>query len=277
MVSPLPVITLTTDFGTSDAYVGALKGVILSLNPAATIVDITHDVRPQEVVQGAFILGSTSPYFPEGTIHVAVVDPGVGTERRGLVLATPRALFVGPDNGLLSAALPDDARGTAPEPTEASPVPVPAGYRAVAITRREYMGESVSSTFHGRDVFAPVAAHLSLGVAPEEFGEGVASVLAFPPFRARRRPDGGLQGRVLHVDRFGNLVTDVREEDLSSGDMQVEVRGRVLRGLRQTYAGAEGLTALIGSSGHLEIALPNGSAADSLGARVGDAVVVMLA
>ncbi len=277
MVSPPPIITLTTDFGVSDAYVGALKGVILSLNPAATIVDITHEVQPQQVVQGAFILGSASPYFPEGTIHLAVVDPSVGTERRGLVLATPRAVFVGPDNGLLSAALPDDARQAAPVPGQASPVSLPEGYRAVAITRREYMRESVSSTFHGRDVFAPVAAHLSLGVAPEEFGEAVTFVLAFPPFRARRRPDGSLQGRVLHIDRFGNLVTDVCGEDLPTGDVQVEIGGRVLRGLRHTYAGAEGLTALIGSSGHLEIALPNGSAAASLGAHVGDPVVVMLA
>jgi hypothetical protein len=274
VVSPPPIITLTTDFGLSDAYVASLKGVILGLNPTAIIVDVSHDVRPQHVVQGAFILGSVTPYFPQGTIHMAVVDPGVGTERRGIVLVTPRAVFVGPDNGLLSAALPDDARPEAPVSSQASPLALPEGYNAFAITREQYMRESVSSTFHGRDVFAPVAAHLSLGVPAEEFGERVASIVAFPPFRARRQPDGSLHGRVLHIDRFGNLVTDVREEDLPSSDVQVEIGGQVLRGVRRTYGGSEGLVALIGSSGFLEIALPNGSASALLGTQVGDQVVV---
>ncbi len=274
MVDPPPIITLTTDFGLSDAYVASLKGVILGLNPAATIVDVSHEVRPQQVVQGAFILGSASPYFPQGTIHLAVVDPGVGTERRGLVLVRPRAVFVGPDNGLLSAALPEDARTGAAEPWQASAVPLPEGYRAFAITRKKYMRDRVSTTFHGRDVFAPVAAHLSLGVPAREFGERATSILAFPPFRARCQPDGSLHGRVLHVDRFGNLVTDVREEDLPSGAVQVEIGGRVVNGLRRTYGEGEGLIALIGSSGFLEIALPNGSASALLGTQLGDQVVV---
>jgi S-adenosylmethionine hydrolase len=273
-VASPPIVTLTSDFGLRDPYVGAMKGVILDINPTATIVDVSHDVEPQRVVQGAFVLGVALPYFPRGTVHLAVVDPGVGGERRGLVLATPHGLFVGPDNGLLSPALPDDARAKATEPGQASAVPLPEGYRAFAITRRQYMREPVSSTFHGRDVFAPVAAHLSLGVAAEQFGERVDSVLAFPPFRARRRADGSLEGRVLHVDRFGNLVTDIRAEDLPAGDVRVDIGGRVIRGLSLTYEEAGGLAALVGSSGYLEVALPGGSAAAELKAGVGDPAMV---
>jgi S-adenosylmethionine hydrolase len=269
-----PIITLTSDFGLRDPYVAAMKGVILDINPTATMVDVSHDVEPQRVAQGAFVLGAALPYFPRGTVHLAVVDPGVGGERRGLVLATPRGLFVGPDNGLLSPALPDEARAGATEPGQASAVPLPEGHRAFAITRRQYMREPVSTTFHGRDVFAPVAAHLSLGVDAEESGERVDSVLAFPPFRARRRADGGLEGRVLHVDRFGNLVTDVRAEDLPAGGVWIEIGGQVIRGLRRTYEEAGGLAALVGSSGYLEVALPGGSAAAELGVDIGDPALV---
>ena len=170
MTAARPVITLTTDFGRSDHYVAAMKGVILGINPDATIVDISHAVRPQQVAEGAFLLQAVRPYFPTGTVHLAVVDPGVGTERRALVLATPDGFFVGPDNGVLSPALPDSAR---PRRSRAEPsaVPLPAGYTAVAIAERRYLREPVSDTFHGRDVFAPVAAHLTLGASLESFGE----------------------------------------------------------------------------------------------------------
>src|SRR3990172_9289887 len=155
---PAPVITLTTDFGLSDPYVASLKGVILSINPSATIVDITHAVQPQRIEQGAFLLALSWPYFPAGAIHIVVVDPGVGTERRAIALATPTGTFVGPDNGVLSAALPDEARDAAAK--EGRPVPLPPGTAAHLLANEDFQRTPISATFHGRDIFAPVAAHL---------------------------------------------------------------------------------------------------------------------
>jgi hypothetical protein len=273
-VDHAPIITLTTDFGLADPYVAAMKGVILSLNPAATIVDITHEVRPQQVVEGAFLLSQALPYFPPGTVHVIVIDPGVGTARRALAVATPEALLVGPDNGVLSAALPEEARRRAGSTTGPGMVTLPDGYRAAKLTRRRYMREPVSATFHGRDVFAPAAAHLSLGVGLEALGPAVKKIRALPPFRARRRADGVLAGRVLHVDRFGNLITDVRAEDLSTGRVEVLIGGQRIEGLARTYEEVSGVKALIGSAGYLEVARRGDSAAYWLGVDVGAGVLV---
>jgi S-adenosylmethionine hydrolase len=263
------IITLTTDFGLADAYAGAMEGVILSINPRAAIVDISHDVRPQSILQACFVTQSAWPYFPDGCVHVAVVDPGVGSDRRALAVETPRGLFVGPDNGVLSSALPREAR-----PPELAEIALPAGYRAFAITNPAYMRSEVSATFHGRDIFAPAAAHLSLGVEPDVLGEPVERVLSHPPLRARRRADGSLEARVLHIDRFGNVISDARREDLPEGRLAVEIAGPRIEGLTRTYADATGLAAIIGSAGYLEIALPRGSAADALGVNIGDAVLV---
>jgi S-adenosylmethionine hydrolase len=269
---PRPIVALLSDFGLADPYVAAMKGVVISLNPEAVLVDISHGVRPQAVEQGAFLLEQACPYFPPGTTFVAVVDPGVGTARRALALQTPRAFFLGPDNGLLSPALPEAARQQAAEGP--APVPLPAGYRAVAIENERYFRHPVSATFHGRDIFAPAAAHLTLGTPLEALGPPVEQVLALPPFRARPQPDGTLLGRVLHIDRFGNLVTSVRRQDLPSDRLEVEVCGRRVPGLVRTYAEAEGLCALIGSAGYLEVALPLGSAAAALGGDIGTSVLV---
>lgn len=274
MADSLPgIVTLTTDFGLSGPYVGAMKGVILSVNPRATIVDITHEVQPQRVEEGCFLLGAAWPHFPSGSVHVAVVDPGVGSERRGLAVATPAGFFVGPDNGVLSAALPDSARPRGFRGV-AKPVRLPQGYVAVAISNPDYVRQPLSQTFHGRDVFAPVAAHLTLGVEVDSFGERVASVLALPLFRAVRRADGSLAGRVIHVDRFGNLVTNIRAVDIGGSDVTVEVAGAVLHGLATTYGDGDDLVALIGSSGYLEVALPLGSAAQLLDVDVETPVTV---
>ena len=273
-VNRSPIITLTTDFGLADPYVAAMKGVILSLNPAATIVDITHQVRPQQVAQAAFLLGQALPYFPRGTIHVIVVDPGVGTARQALALATPEMLLVGPDNGVLSAALPEETRRRALPGPDPRGVELAEGYCAVALRRRRYMRKPVSATFHGRDVFAPAAAYLSLGMELEALGSAVRRVQALPPFRARRRPDGALEGRVLHVDRFGNLVTDVRAEDLLAGRIEVSIGGQRIEGLARTYEEGPDLKALVGSAGYLEVACRGGSAAYRLGVDVGAGVLV---
>jgi len=272
MGGPPPIITLTTDFGLQDPYVAAMKGAILTINSNARLVDVTHAIRPQAVQQAAFVLAAAWPYFPPGAIHVAVVDPAVGSPRRALALRTDTATFVGPDNGVLSAALPDGVRATAGD--SPSLVRLPAGYRVVSLTNERYFRSPVSSTFHGRDIFGPAAAHLSLGVALEEFGEPVEQIVALPPFRARRQPDGSLRGRVLHIDAFGNLVTDIRVEDLPSRNAVVEVADRAVQGVSTAYEPGPALRAVTGSSGFLEIAAPGGSAAALLKAELGLTVVV---
>jgi len=272
MSGPPPIITLTTDFGLQDPYVAAMKGAILAINPAARLVDVSHAIRPQAIEQAVFVLAAAWPYFPQGTIHVAVVDPAVGSRRRALALRTVAATFVGPDNGVLSAALPDDVRAAASDSPAA--VPLPAGCRAVSLTNERYFRSPVSSTFHGRDIFGPVAAHLSLGVPLEDLGDPVERIVALPPFRARRQPDGSLHGRVLHIDAFGNLITDVRVEDLPSRGAITEVAGRTVEGVSATYEPGADLRAVTGSSGYLEIAAPGGSAAAVLKAGLGEAVVV---
>lgn len=270
------VITLTTDFGLADHYVAAMKGVILDINPQAVIVDVTHEVAPQQVGQAVYLTGCAWPYFPHGAIHVVVVDPGVGTERRSLVLEAPSGLYVGPDNAVLSAALPEEARRTV-SGEKPDNIALPEGYRAFRIAQPKFMRAPVSDTFHGRDIFAPAAAHLSLGVPPEEFGEAVNSMLALPPIRARRRPDGALAARVIHIDRFGNLISDALAQDLPAGRLRVEIAGRTLEGLARTYADAEGLVAMVGSSGYLEVAEPGGSASAALGVSLGEPLLVRAA
>jgi len=294
------VISILTDFGTVDGYVAAMKGVILGLNPDATLVDITHQVPPQDVRFGAFVLHTVHRYFPPGTVHLAVVDPGVGTERAGVILDTGSSLFVGPDNGLLSFVLAEGRRmvgqiedlGSSPSDQsdagarggEASSVPrahgperavpLPDGWRAVRIAEPRFWLADVSTTFHGRDIFAPVAAHLALGEPLESFGPPIPVLRSFPIQEPRRLPNGDLEGEVLHVDRFGNLITNLRGESLPRGQVVVELAGRRLQGLRATYAGSSDLVALVGSSGYLEIALPGGSAQAETGAGVGTPVRV---
>ena len=268
------IITLTTDFGLADAYVGSVKGVILSINPEATLVDISHEVLPQRIEQGAFLLGSAYGYFPTGSIHLAVVDPGVGTDRRPILLATPKGLFVGPDNGVLSAALPDDCRAWA---ESGGRVRLPEGVQAFVLENDHYHRTPVSATFHARDIFGPVAAHLSLGVAAEEFGPEKDEIVALPPFRATEMADGTLIGTIMHIDRYGNLISSVRVEQLTSRHAKVEVRGRSIEGLTRTFADCDGLAAIIGSSGFLGIALNRNSAASEIGAAIGDTVTVRLA
>jgi S-adenosylmethionine hydrolase len=268
-----PIITLTTDFGLLEHYVGTMKGAILSVNPQATIVDITHDVQPQHVEQASFALHSAWPFFPRGSVHVVVVDPGVGGERLPLALSTPAGFFVGPDNGSLSSALPDAVRPRG-QRSIAKPVTLPAGYVCVSISNPDYIRTPPSPTFQGRDVFGPAAAHLTKGVAIDEFGEPVSSILALPPLRASKKADGSLAGRVIHVDRFGNLITNIQARDIVGSDVTVEIEGITLHGLATTYGDGDNLVSLIGSSGYLEIALPLGSAARFLDAGAETPVTV---
>jgi len=269
------VITLTTDFGLSDAYVASMKGVILGINPLVRLVDVCHTVGPQNVSQAAFVLNTAFPFFPRGTIHLVVVDPGVGSDRRAVVLRTPLADFVAPDNGVLSYVLEQSGAGRA---TEDGLRRIGPDLEAFAITNPRFWRSPVSSTFHGRDIFAPVAGHLSLGHSPNDFGERVDSLVALPLTRPERSRDGTLVGHILHIDSFGNLITDITIDDLSPAGkpVSIAVGDRVIRRLSRTYADAqrEEIIALFGSSGHLEVSLNGGSARAVLRAEVGNEVRV---
>lgn len=261
---PPSTITLTTDFGLSDSYVAQIKGVVIGINPRARIIDISHDVLPQQILQATFLTQAAWPCFPAGTVHLAVVDPGVGGDRHPIVLQTRQGVFVGPDNGVLSAALSDGVR-----PDEPRRVSLPDDVNAFEISNARYMREHVSKTFHGRDVFAPAAAHLALGVAPEELGPAVMAVMALPPIHAVAQPDGTLKAKVVHIDRFGNVISDIRSKDLPAGGFTVKAGERNVPGPFGTYAELDGLGALVGSSGYLEIAVPNENAARLLEVQIG--------
>ncbi len=265
------IVTLTTDFGLADPYVGILKGVIWSIYPQARIVDLTHQVLPQAILQGAFLLAEAYPYFPPGTVHLAVVDPGVGTERRAIALETPQAFFVAPDNGLLSCVW----ENLSAEERAAS--------RLVELTEPRYWRSPVSSTFHGRDIFAPVAAHLAAGLPLDSLGRPRESLLLLEGRRPLREGDGSIVGQIVHIDRFGNGCTNIGADLLmelsGQGRLEILCKDLRLRGLGRTYAeGQPGRPlALIGSHGRLEIALREDSAAARLGLRIGDIVRVRLA
>jgi S-adenosylmethionine hydrolase len=276
--SPSQPIVLTTDFGLEDPYVGVMKGVALGINPGARVIDLTHQIRPQNVGQAAFVLGTSYRFFPPGAIHVVVVDPGVGTARIALLLVTPHGRFLAPDNGVLSYVLRDylDA-----PPERAGKVEVPKSLTAYSLTNSGYWLHPVSQTFHGRDIFAPVAAHLSLGVCPEALGEPVGHLYWLPSPHLIRR-DNSIHGEVINVDHFGNLVTNIPAVMLvETPVIDLNIRGRVIKGLSQTYYGNEqspegGLVALLGSQGYLEVAVRSGSAALFLGVDVGEPVNVTL-
>ncbi len=257
----MSVITLTTDFGLDNWFVGTMKGVIKNINPDAEIVDITHAVRPHSITEAAFILGNCFSYFPSGTIHTVVVDPGVGSGRHAIVVKGPRYFFVGPDNGVLSYAL--DREGIE---------------KVVKIQTEKYLLRPVSATFHGRDVFAPVSAYLSLGIEPEEFGPALEKIVRLNPSVPEKMGEREIVGHVVCVDPFGNLITDVTRAYMDemfqaarARRFRLLIRDWEIHRLCQTYAeGKENeLIALIGSSGHLEISVNRGRASDVLGMREG--------
>lgn len=258
-----PIITLTTDFGTRDAYVAAMKGTIASMHPDARIIDITHDISPQDVMEAAFVLKQAYPFFPPDTVHVAVVDPGVGTARRGIAVQSGGQYFVGPDNGLL--ALVQDS------PFE----------EAVVLDRPDFWRvKTPSSTFHGRDVFAPVATHLARGIKLTDMGSRIESLSplhwALPIVDQQ-----GFQGWVVHIDRYGNCITNVTAGDFvelrRDRGMKCITGGVILRELFSTYAEVDSgePVLLANSSGLLEIAVNGGSAAQLFGIRKGASVKIV--
>tara|TARA_B100000446_G_C10548668_1_gene339411 strand:+ start:3510 stop:4349 length:840 start_codon:yes stop_codon:yes gene_type:complete len=271
-----PPIVLTTDFGLSDPYAGVMKGVVLSINPAAYLIDLTHQIQPQNIRQGSFVLAASHRFFPESSIHVAVVDPGVGTDRRAVLLVTPTARFLAPDNGLLSGVLGDYLDT---HPLNAERVNLPSSLTAYHLTKSEYWLHPVLNTFHGRDIFAPVAGHLSLGVTPADLGRPIQDLTWLPTPKPTQ--DGTyLLGEVIYADHYGNLVTNITVGELAGATkILVEIKGRKIQGLSQTFQSPEnnndeGLLALGGSLGFLEIAVQNGSAALVLNAGPGERVRV---
>ena len=277
-----PLISFVSDFGQGDAYVGTVRAVMLAICPQARIVDLTHAIRPQSTLHAVLQTQQAWPFFPEGAVHLAVIDPGVGTTRRAIALSGPRGFAVGPDNGVLSAFLPGEARARAqplagaatgdPFPL-ASLAPLPAGFVAREILNQDVIRSTPSATFHGRDIFGPAAAHLAAGFPFAALGPRCATILAFPPIRASL-VDGRVTGVVLDIDRFGNLITSVRRADLPAHASGVEIVGRRLP-LVHTYGEQADLCCLIGSGGYLEVALPNGNAAATLGAAIGATVQVL--
>jgi S-adenosylmethionine hydrolase len=292
MSSGPPIITLTTDFGLRDAYVGAVKGVILGICRGATIVDVTHQVPGQDVAHGAFVIDSAYRSYPGDAVHLCVVDPGVGTARRAVALITPRGRFVAPDNGVLTRILLSLAEETSGDISNPSPgnvghgdarlgnpgpgfLPVPVGCQAYVLENPKYWRSPVSNTFHGRDVFAPVAAHLAMGVQPTSLGPETDALVALPQTEPERTPDS-IAGEIVYIDSFGNLLTNISGDAMARGDAIVEIGGRAIEGPVRTFADTDGLMALVGSLGYLEIALRDGSAAAELGVAVGEPVNVRL-
>jgi len=261
---PNPIITLTTDYGTNDHLVGTLKGVILKINPDVTIVDITHNVTPFDLLDGALAIGSAYSYFPPRTIHVVVVDPGVGTERRPLLASATNQYFVAPDNGVLSLVYEREAEGLVVRHANAE----------------HYYLQPVSKTFHGRDIFAPVAAWLSKGWQTESMGDVIEDYKRFALPRPKEA-DGVVKGVILRADAFGNLITNFRQEDLperalTGGAINLQAGNQAVSKFVETFAQGNGTEpfAYLGSSGFVEIAVNKGNAARVLGLTRGTAVVL---
>lgn len=265
MTDPNGIVTLMTDFGTTDGYVAAMKGALLSVNPRAVLVDVTHHIPPQDITEAAFQLATVWSTFPEGTIHVVVVDPGVGGSRRAIALEAGRQYFIAPDNGLLTLLAANES------PTE-----------AIVLDRPEFFRADVSSTFHGRDIFAPVAARLSLGaVSLRQLGTTIdpSSVVTLPWVPSLNSPST-VHAPVVSIDRYGNCRTLLTRRQLPEalGDMYVRCGDATIRGIHRTYSDVPtGKTlALFGSHGGLEIAVHGGSASQSWEIRRGDEVQVFL-
>ncbi|HZH90890.1 MAG TPA: SAM-dependent chlorinase/fluorinase [Pyrinomonadaceae bacterium] len=263
----MSLVTLLTDFGTADYFVGALKGAILSVNARARIVDLTHEIPAHDIRAGAFTLLAAYESFPRGTIHVAVVDPGVGSARRPLLVTTHRYFFVGPDNGLFSYVCEREQ-----------------GVRVYQLTEEKFFRAPVSATFHGRDIFAPVAGALSNNVPPESFGELIDTRARLDPLAPVRDEVGAaLSAAIIHIDRFGNLVTNITRRELAGEEFEqgakLEIGGREINSFRQFYAEGSGagsgeLFAIWGSAGFLEVSCNGASAAQLLRVERGQPVRV---
>jgi S-adenosylmethionine hydrolase len=256
-------ISILTDFGTKDGNVGVMKGVIWGIAPSVPISDLSHDIAPQNVLEAAFVLGRAAPYFPKDTIHLVVVDPGVGTKRRAIAAEIGPYRFVGPDNGVVTRLV-----GHAMDQGWSQAY--------VHLDKPEYWLPEVSHVFHGRDIFAPVAAHLAIGTSLEAVGTPIEDPVLLSLSQPSKTQDGIL-GEVIYIDRFGSLVTNIRSLDIQVGEnVLVEIRGEHVQGLVKTFGDRDpgDLVALFSSTGDLILSVVNGSACQYLGGEVGDRVKV---
>jgi len=259
-----PIITLLTDFGTKDHYVASMKGVILSINPECLLVDITHQVKPQDISEGAFILSNAYSYFPKGTIHLVVVDPGVGGPRKPVLLVTQNYFFVGPDNGLFTMITQKESVN-----------------QIIVLDKQKYHLSKVATTFHGRDIFAPVAAHLSVGVKPNTLGHKIDSLFR-SGFEEPVVKEEKLLGKIFHVDTFGNLVSNIEEGRLfrfvRGRSFVVRAGRKTIRGLKKGYweGKKDEPIALFGSGGFLEISVREGNAQKVLKMKRGDPIEIAI-
>jgi hypothetical protein len=258
-----PIITLTTDFGTQDHYVGAMKAVMLSIAPEARFVDISHEIPPQDIMAGAWVLKNSASLYPSGTVHLVVVDPGVGTERKPVALKMGDQLFVGPDNGIFSLIAEENE------------------YEAVELTNSSYWREQKSNTFHGRDIFAPAAAHLAAGVPLQKLGESLKSVVSYR-WAIPISDNDGIQGWILHIDRFGNLVSNIPasliEEVIGESGLKIYVGNSILEKIVPTFGSVPDgePAAYIGSAGNLEIAINKGNAQQLLSVEKGAQISIVV-
>jgi len=267
LVARKPVITLTTDFGLNDHFIGTMKGVIMNIEPDAQIVDICHAVQAFDVLDGALTISQAYSYFPSGTVHMVIVDPGVGTARRPIVVTSERHHFVAPDNGVLSLIYQREERLSARH-----------------VTAEHYYLQPVSQTFHARDVFSPVAAYLAKGVDPAKFGEEVTDFVRFSAPKPKAANENTLRGVVLKVDRFGNLITNITPQDApmlfaeQPPAFKIVVGTREITKIKPAYAlGAPGeVFGILGSMGYLEIAANRAAAAQLLGVNRGSDVNIVL-
>ncbi|MEM3522663.1 MAG: SAM-dependent chlorinase/fluorinase [Candidatus Bathyarchaeia archaeon] len=256
-----------SDFGLKDSYVSEMKAVILSICPNATLVDITHEISKYNIIEGAFILASTAPYFPNNTIHLAVVDPGVGSKRRPIIVKSKKHFYVGPDNGLLILAAKKDGI-----------------IKVYHIVNKEYIRKEISSTFHGRDIFAPVSAYLANGVKPEEIGVEIKDY-EIPEFVKPTIKNNSIELKVIHIDSFGNVITNLYKDQIK--DIKLEFNTKLLLKVKgkkfkvkflNTYSNAKKkeLLTLIGSHNFLEIAMNQGNASNKLKLKEGDSIKIFI-
>ena len=266
----MSIITLLTDFGAKDEFVGVMKGVILSINPSAIVVDITHFIDPQNLKQGMYIIPHVYPYFPKGTVHVIVVDPGVGGDRKIIALKKNDHIFIAPDNGILTLLM-DDGEVEA----------------VVRVDNTDYFLHPVSNTFHGRDIFAPVSAHLSKGVKMASVGTPVnlSALSRLPVSHPHVSEDGNLTGHIIHVDRFGNLITNIRKHHLrafpryeNGADVDIHIERTRIHTISDTYGNAAPgePVAVFGSRGYLEISVNCGNASKRLNVKEGETVSISM-
>lgn len=257
------IITLTSDFGLQDHYVSTMKAVILGIAPEVRLIDISHNIPPQDVMAGAWVVRNAADFFPPGTVHLVVVDPGVGTERKPVALEIKGQIFVGPDNGIFSLIADQQE------------------YKAAVLMAEEYWSDTRSNTFHGRDVFAPVAAHLANGVPLEKLGDPIEKLITYR-WATPIADKAGIQGWIVHIDRFGNLISnipeDLIEKSINGRRVKIYIGNTILHEIVKSYAFVEDgePAAYIGSSGMLEVAINKGNGSEMLGVKKGAQISIVL-